>query len=99
MTVGGSAAARPDVFVGIDAPDFNLHVEEKLKQSGIPTVHYVSPSVWAWRRGRVNKIVRQANRVLCLFPMEPQLYRDAGGRAEFVGHLIEIGRASCRERV
>lgn len=98
-------AARPDVFVGIDAPDFNLHVEEKLKQSGIPTVHYVSPSVWAWRRGRVNKIVRQANRVLCLFPMEPQLYRDAGGRAEFVGHPmaqtmpLEADRAAARQRM
>ena len=98
-------AARPDVFVGIDAPDFNLHVEEKLKQTGIPTVHYVSPSVWAWRRGRVNKIVRQANRVLCLFPMEPQLYRDAGGRAEFVGHPmaqtipLEADRAAARQRM
>ena len=98
-------AARPDVFVGIDAPDFNLYVEEKLKQSGIPTVHYVSPSVWAWRRGRVNKIVRQANRVLCLFPMEPQLYRDAGGRAEFVGHPmaqtmpLEADRAAARQRM
>lgn len=77
---------QPDVFVGIDAPDFNLGVEAKLKQTGIATVHYVSPSVWAWRRGRVNKIVHQTNKVLCLFPMEPQLYIDAGGKAEFVGH-------------
>lgn len=77
---------RPDVFVGIDAPDFNLGVAEKLKAAGIPTVHYVSPSVWAWRRERVNKIVHQVNKVLCLFPMEAQLYLDAGGRAEFVGH-------------
>lgn len=77
---------KPDVFVGIDAPDFNLGVAEKLKAAGIPTVHYVSPSVWAWRRERVNKIVHQVNKVLCLFPMETQLYLDAGGRAEFVGH-------------
>ncbi|WP_373741125.1 lipid-A-disaccharide synthase [Neisseria sp.] len=77
---------RPDVFVGIDAPDFNLGVAEKLKAAGIPTVHYVSPSVWAWRRERVNKIVHQVNKVLCLFPMEAQLYIDAGGQAEFVGH-------------
>ncbi|MFV2029991.1 lipid-A-disaccharide synthase [Neisseria sp. S1] len=77
---------RPDVFVGIDAPDFNLGVEEKLKKAGIATVHYVSPSVWAWRRERVQTIVHQVNRVLCLFPMEPQLYQAAGGRAEFVGH-------------
>lgn len=77
---------RPDVFVGIDAPDFNLGVAEKLKKAGISTVHYVSPSVWAWRRERVNTIVHQVNRVLCLFPMEPQLYQAAGGRAEFVGH-------------
>lgn len=79
---------RPDVFVGIDAPDFNLHVEGKLREAGIATVHYVSPSVWAWRRERVNKIVHQANRVLCLFPMEAPLYEQAGGRAEFVGHPL-----------
>ena len=77
---------KPDVFVGIDAPDFNLGVAEKLKAAGIPTVHYVSPSVWAWRRERVNKIVHQVNKVLCLFPMEPQLYLEAGGQAAFVGH-------------
>ncbi|WP_274585155.1 lipid-A-disaccharide synthase [Neisseria leonii] len=81
-------ALRPDVFVGIDAPDFNLAVEERLKRAGIPTVHYVSPSVWAWRRERVNRIVHQADRVLCLFPMEPPLYRAAGGQAEFVGHPL-----------
>ena len=79
---------RPDVFIGIDAPDFNLGVAEKLKAAGIPTVHYVSPSVWAWRRERVNTIVHQVNRVLCLFPMEPQLYIDAGGKADFVGHPL-----------
>ena len=77
---------RPDVFVGIDAPDFNLGVAEKLKKAGIATLHYVSPSVWAWRRERVNTIVHQVNKVLCLFPMEAALYREAGGQAEFVGH-------------
>ena len=77
---------RPDVFVGIDAPDFNLGVAEKLKKAGIATLHYVSPSVWAWRRERVNTIVHQVNKVLCLFPMEATLYREAGGQAEFVGH-------------
>ncbi|MDO4877814.1 MAG: lipid-A-disaccharide synthase [Neisseria sp.] len=97
--------AKPDVFVGIDAPDFNLYVEENLKQAGIPTVHYVSPSVWAWRRERVQKIVRQANRVLCLFPMEPKLYQDAGGRAEFVGHPLaqslplEADKNAAREKM
>lgn len=96
---------QPDVFVGIDAPDFNLGVEAKLKQAGIPTVHYVSPSVWAWRRGRVNKIVHQTNKVLCLFPMEPQLYRDAGGQAEFVGHPMaetmpmEVDQVAARDEL
>lgn len=79
---------RPQVFVGIDAPDFNLGVAESLKHAGIATVHYVSPSVWAWRRKRVKKIVRQVDEVLCLFPMEPELYRQAGGRARFVGHPL-----------
>ncbi len=96
---------KPDVFVGIDAPDFNLWVEEKLKKTGIPTVHYVSPSVWAWRRERVNKIVHQVNRVLCLFPMEPQLYLDAGGKAEFVGHPmaqtmpVDVDQSSARRQL
>lgn len=79
---------RPAVFVGIDAPDFNLGVAAALKAAGIPTLHYVSPSVWAWRRERVNKIVRQVDEVLCLFPMEPELYREAGGKARFVGHPL-----------
>ena len=79
---------KPDVFVGIDAPDFNLGVAARLKAAGVPTVHYVSPSVWAWRRERVGKIVRQVNRVLCLFPMEPPLYHAAGGQADFVGHPL-----------
>ena len=96
---------KPDVFVGIDAPDFNLGVAEKLKKAGISTVHYVSPSVWAWRRERVNKIVHQVNRVLCLFPMEPQLYLDAGGKAEFVGHPmaqtmpLDDDRAAARAKL
>lgn len=96
---------RPDVFVGIDAPDFNLGVAAKLKAAGIPTVHYVSPSVWAWRRERVNTIVEQVNRVLCLFPMEPQLYQEAGGRAEFVGHPmaqtlpLEADRIAARKHM
>ena len=96
---------KPDVFVGIDAPDFNLGMAEKLKKAGIPTVHYVSPSVWAWRRERVNKIVHQVNRVLCLFPMEPQLYLDAGGNAEFVGHPmaqtmpLDDDRAAARAKL
>lgn len=79
---------RPDVFVGIDAPDFNLGVAARLKAAGIRTVHYVSPSVWAWRRRRVHTIVRQVDEVLCLFPMEPPLYHAAGGQARFVGHPL-----------
>jgi lipid-A-disaccharide synthase len=79
---------RPDVFVGIDAPDFNLGLERRLKQAGIPTVHYVSPSVWAWRAGRAAKIGRSADRVLCLFPMEPPIYAAHGVDARFVGHPL-----------
>lgn len=79
---------RPAVVVGIDAPDFNLGVEQRLKDAGVLTVHYVSPSVWAWREKRAEKIGRSANRVLCLFPMEPAIYAKHGVDARFVGHPL-----------
>ncbi|KAF1686795.1 lipid-A-disaccharide synthase [Pseudoxanthomonas taiwanensis] len=93
---------RPDVFVGIDAPDFNLGVERWLRQRGVRTVHYVSPSVWAWREGRAEKIGASADRVLCLFPMEPEIYARHGVDARFVGHPmadempLEPDRAAAR---
>ena len=77
---------RPDVFVGIDAPDFNLGLEIKLRRAGIRTAHYVSPTVWAWRERRVRKIRRAADLVMCLFPFEPGYYERHGVEAAYVGH-------------
>ncbi|WP_133478136.1 lipid-A-disaccharide synthase [Cognatilysobacter segetis] len=91
-------AWRPDVFIGIDAPDFNLGVERWLKARGIATVHYVSPSVWAWREGRAAKIGRSADRVLCLFPMEPAIYAKHGVDARFVGHPLADAMALQPDR-
>ena len=81
-------ATPPDVFVGVDAPDFNFDLEIRLRQAGIPTVHFVSPSFWAWRPEKVLKLRQAADRVLCLFPFEPALLAEYGVPASFVGHPL-----------
>lgn len=78
----------PDAFVGIDAPDFNLGLERQLRRAGIPTTHYVSPTVWAWRASRLKTISRSTDLVLCVFPFEKEYYDQHGIRAEFVGHPL-----------
>lgn len=90
---------RPDVFVGVDAPDFNLGLEASLKRAGIPTAHYVSPTVWAWRPGRVKKIRAAADRVLCIFPFEQAFLEQHGVPAVYVGHPLadRIALESDRE--
>lgn len=96
---------RPDVFIGVDAPDFNLGLEARLKAQGIKTVHFVSPSIWAWRGGRINKIHRSVDHMLCLFPFEPKLYQDKGIAASYVGHPLadtiplEVPREAARAQL
>jgi lipid-A-disaccharide synthase len=79
---------RPDILIGVDAPDFNLGLEADLKSAGVKTIHYVSPSIWAWRGGRIKKIGRAVNRVLALFPMEPPLYEKEHIPVTYVGHPL-----------
>lgn len=93
----------PDLFIGVDAPDFNLTIEEKMKNAGVPTVHYVSPTVWAWRPERVERIARSVDQVLCLFPFEARFYESHRVAAVYVGHPlfdqlpITPDRAAARE--
>jgi lipid-A-disaccharide synthase len=81
-------ANRPNLFIAVDAPDFNLGLELALKQQGIPTIHYVSPSIWAWRGERIHKIKRAVSHMLALFPHEPKIYQQAGVPVDYVGHPL-----------
>ena len=81
-------AEKPDIFIGIDAPDFNFWLERKFKAKGITSIHYVSPSIWAWRGGRMGKIKQAVSHMLALFPFEPQLYEKAGVPVTYVGHPL-----------
>ena len=93
---------RPDVFIGVDFKEFNLGLARRLKKQGLRTVQYVSPQVWAWRQGRARTIGEAVNLILCLFPFEPEFYREYGVRAAFVGHPLadqiplEADRAAAR---
>ncbi len=95
-------ADRPAAFIGIDAPDFNLGLEARLKSAGMKTIHFVCPSIWAWRGGRVHKLAASADHVLCLFPFEPALLAKAGVPASYVGHPLadaiplEVPRSAAR---
>ena len=98
-------ADPPDVFIGVDAPDFNLDLEWELKTRGVHSIHYVSPSIWAWRRGRLKKIVRSVDHLLCLFPFEPALYQGHGLDVSYVGHPLadtippKLNRLLIREKL
>ncbi len=93
---------KPDAFIGVDAPDFNLHLETQLKAQGIKSIHFVSPSIWAWRGDRIEKIRRAVDHVLCVFPFEPAIYAKHGIAASYVGHPLadaiplDVPRAASR---
>jgi lipid-A-disaccharide synthase len=105
MLTSRFAALRPDVFVGIDAPAFNLGLERRLKERGLKTVQYVSPQVWAWRQGRVRTIGKSCDLVLCLLPFETDFYAQHEVRAVFVGHPLadqiplEVNHAAARDEL
>jgi len=96
---------RPSAFIGVDAPDFNLGLEARLRQAGIKAIHFVCPSIWAWRGGRVKRIARSVDHVLCLFPFEPELLQRHGIAATYVGHPLadviplQVPRAEARRKL
>ncbi|TRZ94248.1 MAG: lipid-A-disaccharide synthase [Rhodocyclaceae bacterium] len=96
---------RPDVFIGVDGSDFNLWLEKRLKRSGIYTIHFVSPSIWAWRKNRMNRIIQSVSHILALYPFEPELYRGTAVKCSYVGHPLadviplEIDQRVARERL
>ena len=93
----------PDAFIGVDAPDFNLDLELRLKEQGVRTIHFISPSIWAWRGKRIEKIRRSTDLVLCIFPFEPEIYAKQGVAAAYVGHPLaaaidlDVPRHASRE--
>lgn len=95
----------PSIFIGVDGPDFNLWLEQRLKRNGIPTIHYVSPSIWAWRGNRMKKIVQSVSHMLALYPFEPELYKDTVVKCSYVGHPmadvipLAIDQRAIRERL
>lgn len=96
---------RPDIFIGVDGYDFNVWLEKKLKRAGIPTVHFVSPSIWAWRKSRLKKIVNSMSHILALYPFEPALYAQTSVKCSYVGHPmadvipLQKNRDAMRERL
>lgn len=102
---GRLLAEPPRAFIGVDAPDFNLDLERRLKRAGVPAIHYVSPSVWAWRGGRIRRIGASVSHMLALFPFEPALYEAQGIPVSYVGHPLadviplEVDRGAARERL
>ena len=96
---------RPDVFIGVDGSDFNLWLEKRLKRNGIPTIHFVSPSIWAWRRNRMGRIIQSVSHILALYPFEPALYRDTTIKCSYVGHPLadviplDVDQRAVRERL
>ena len=96
---------KPDLFIGVDAPDFNLWLERRLKAAGVTAMHFVGPSIWAWRGNRIHDIARSVSRMLVLFPFEPPLYQRHGVPVSYVGHPLadviplRVNRAAARERL
>ncbi len=103
--LAGLLADPPHAFIGVDAPDFNLHLEKRLKARGIPAIHYVSPAVWAWRGGRIRDIAQSVSHMLALFPFEEEIYRNRQIPVSYVGHPLadviplEINRPALREKL